>query len=221
MEIKGIKEGILISFQDQEWQVVKESLIQKITEKGTFFQGAQLVLDVGQLVLGTNALEELREILNRYNVSLYGLLSKSMVTQEAARRMGLITKLRKPAKIDDDKMWPIEAVLKGEAAVLIPQTIPPGLIAKYQGHVIVLGDVSHGSEIIATGSVIVWGRLYGNVHAGADGDQTTVVCALDLAPNRLQIAEIIAITPEDQAEPIPEVARILDGQIIAEPWQNP
>jgi septum site-determining protein MinC len=59
------------------------------------------------------------------------------------------------------------------------------------------------------------------VHAGADGDQTAVVCALDLAPNRLRIAEIIAITPVDQAEPIPEVARILNGQIIAEPWQNP
>jgi len=98
MEIKGIKEGILISFQGQEWQVVKESLIQIIAEKGAFFQGAQLVLDVGPLVLGTNALEELRETLNRYNVSLYGLLSKSMVTQEAARRMGLITKLQKPAK---------------------------------------------------------------------------------------------------------------------------
>lgn len=221
MEIKGIKEGILISFQGQEWQVVKESLIQIIAEKGAFFQGAQLVLDVGPLVLGTNALEELRETLNRYNVSLYGLLSKSMVTQEAARRMGLITKLQKPAKKPDHKLWPIEAVLKGEAAVLIPQTIPPGLTTKYQGHVIVLGDVSQGTEIIANGSVIVWGRLYGNVHAGADGDQTAVVCALDLAPNRLRIAEIIAITPVDQAEPIPEVARILNGQIIAEPWQNP
>ena len=36
MEIKGIKEGILISFQGQEWQVVKESLIQIIAEKGAF-----------------------------------------------------------------------------------------------------------------------------------------------------------------------------------------
>ena len=220
MEIKGIKEGILVKFHDQEWQNAKKALIQTLQDKQTFFDGAQLVLDVGHCVLGTHAIEVLQKKLNQHNISLYGLVSKSMITQEAAQKMGLITKLEKPKKKTDQKLEPSDVVLAGESAVLIRRTMRSGFTVKYKGHVAVIGDVNPGAEIIASGSVIVWGRLRGTVHAGADGDLTAIVCALDLSPTQLRIASKIAITPEEQAEPKPEVARIIDEQIVAEPWLN-
>lgn len=219
MEIKGIKEGILITFQDQDWQVSKEALIDTIKEKQAFFQGAQLVLDVGNSVLGTSTLDELREILANHSVSLYGVLSKSMVTRDAVQTLGLITKLEKPATQPDPKLKPLDVVLSGEPALFIRRTMRSGFTVKYHGHVVVLGDVNPGAEIVASGSVIVWGRLRGTVHAGAEGDQTAVVCALDLSPTQLRIASNIAITPDEEVVPKPEVASILEDQIIAEPWQ--
>jgi septum site-determining protein MinC len=56
------------------------------------------------------------------------------------------------------------------------------------------------------------------VHAGAAGDESAVVCALDLAPAQLRIAGQIALSPERKGDPKPEVARIRDGQLVAEPW---
>jgi septum site-determining protein MinC len=84
--------------------------------------------------------------------------------------------------------------------------------------VVVIGDVNSGAEIVAGGSVIVWGRLRGVVHAGCHGDETAVVCALELAPMQLRIAGEIAISPKKQPRSQPEVARIQDGHLAAEPW---
>ena len=219
MEIKGIKEGILISLDKQEWQEGKEALLCKIKEKQDFFQGAQLVFDVGNTVLGANELGEIRDMLTANGVILHGVISKSLVTQEVAKEMGLITKLEKPKLKTDQKLKPLDTALSGEAAIFIRRTMRSGFKVAYQGHVIVLGDVNPGAEIIASGSVVVWGRLRGTVQAGAEGDLAAVVCALDLSPTQLRIASKITTTPKDQVDPKPEIARIIDGQIVAEPWQ--
>jgi len=63
------------------------------------------------------------------------------------------------------------------------------------------------------------------VHAGALGNSGAVVCALDLAPAQLRIGQLIAVSPDDRvgqeadAQRSPEMAFVLDGQIIAEPWE--
>lgn len=219
MEIKGIKEGILISFGDQDWQHAKECLIEKIHQKQDFFHGAKLVLDVGNSILGTKVLEELRADLSKQNISLSGVLSHSMVTKEAAHKLGLITKLDKPENKPDQKLKPLGPILSGEPAIFIRKTMRSGYKIMHQGHVVVLGDVNPGAEIVASGSVIVWGHLRGTVHAGAEGDQSAVVCALDLSPTQLRIATKIAKTPEGPIPNSPEVASLSDDQIIAEPWQ--
>jgi septum site-determining protein MinC len=87
------------------------------------------------------------------------------------------------------------------------------------GHVVVIGDVNPGAEIVALGDVIVWGRLRGNVHAGADGDENAVVCALDMMPTQLRIASYIVTSPADKRrKPRPEVACVRNDQIIVEAW---
>lgn len=103
---------------------------------------------------------------------------------------------------------------------MIQRTMRSGFKVAYQGHVVVLGDVNPGAEIFASGSIIVWGRLRGTAHAGAEGDETAVVCALELTPTQLRIASKAATTPQDQEQLQPEIASIKDNQIIAEPWQH-
>ena len=56
------------------------------------------------------------------------------------------------------------------------------------------------------------------VHAGAEGDEKSVVCALDLSPTQLRIAGEIAVTPKRRGKPQPEMARLENGQVVAEVW---
>jgi septum site-determining protein MinC len=59
------------------------------------------------------------------------------------------------------------------------------------------------------------------VHAGALGDEATVICALDLAPTQLRIAGHIARSPEERRrKPAPEMASVRKGKIVAVPWSG-
>ena len=90
---------------------------------------------------------------------------------------------------------------------------------EFSGHVVVLGDINPGAEVVADGSVIIWGRLRGAVHAGAKGDNSAVVCALDLLPIRLQVADQVLNNSTRKETGKPEMAFISDQRVIVETWQ--
>ena len=51
MEIKGTKDGILVNLENQDWLEAKGDLVGQIDARLDFFNGAQLILDVGNNVL--------------------------------------------------------------------------------------------------------------------------------------------------------------------------
>jgi septum site-determining protein MinC len=217
VQIKGIREGLLISVRDDDWSTAKAALEEQIKEQSEFLQGGKLILDVGNHVIRAAELGQLRDMLTEDGLALWAILSNSQVTQQNAQLLGLATRINKPRP--ERTTHPIETALSGEEAVLVRRTLRSGYSLEHFGHVVVIGDVNPGSEIIAGGDVVVWGHLRGMVHAGAEGDQDSVVCAMDLAPTQLRIADHIATTPKSRDKPQPEMARIVDGQVIAIPWQ--
>lgn len=82
------------------------------------------------------------------------------------------------------------------------------------GHVIVIGDVNPGAELVAGGDILVFGALRGVAHAGAQGDRSARVYALVLEPTQLRIATTIAAGTERTGPHVPEEA-FLDGDRIA------
>lgn len=215
VKVKGVREGLLITLAEGEWAAVRQALLALIRDKQDFFRGAKVALDVGQRTVRAADLGKLRDELADYEVTLWAVLSGSPKTQANAQALGLATRLSKPMPRRAARPQPPAL---GQEALLVPRTLRSGMRVEYEGHVVVLGDVHPGAEIVATGHVIVWGRLRGVVHAGAQGDTQAVVCALDLAPTQLRIAEVIATAPPRRGKPHPEMARLQDGKVVAEPW---
>jgi septum site-determining protein MinC len=218
LQIKGIKEGLLITLGEGSWEEQQDMLLKHILEQTNFFQGARIALDVGNLALHAVDLSSLRDKLSDYQISLWAVLGNSSITEKTAQTLGLATRLSTPKP--DRAILPVDTNLTGESAVLVRRTLRSGFKLAYQGHVVVIGDVNPGAEVIATGSVVVWGRLRGVVHAGAEGNENAVVCALDLSPVQLRIGNLIATTPQHKGKPQPEIAFIQEGQVMAELW-NP
>lgn len=218
IQIKGIREGLLVTINEGDWQIVLASFMQKISEKENFFHGARLALDVGNRILHAAELGTLRDRLADKNITLWAVLSNSPITEMTAQDLGLATRISKPKP--ERSIKPNETTLTGDEAIFLRKTIRSGFKVASNGHVIVFGDVNPGGEIIAGGSVIIWGKCQGVVHAGADGNEDAIVCALDLIPTQLRIANTIAITPKRKGKPQPEIAKIVSGQVIAESW-NP
>jgi septum site-determining protein MinC len=85
--------------------------------------------------------------------------------------------------------------------------------------VTLIGDVNPGAEIIAGGDIVVWGKLRGIAHAGAMGNESAVICALELAPSQIRIGEHIARPPERSRPPkVPEIASVQEDGIVVERW---
>jgi len=203
---------------DGTWPDQQTALFTSIDNQPAFFNGARLVLDVGGQVLHVAELTALRDLLSERGLSLWAILSDSPVTEQTAQNLGLATRLSK-ARPPEIKPAPEPEEKPENAALWIKQTLRSGQKITYTGNVVVMGDVNPGAEILASGSVIVWGRLRGVVHAGAEGDDKAVVCALELSPQQLRIAGEIAISPARKGKPQPEIARLKDGQLEAGPWQ--
>jgi septum formation inhibitor MinC len=93
-------------------------------------------------------------------------------------------------------------------------TLRGGQALHHPGNIVVVGDVNPGAELVATGDVLVFGRLAGVAHAGAQGDQAARVYALDLDATQLRIATFIAADGERSKHVArPEAALIRDGHI--------
>jgi septum site-determining protein MinC len=220
IEIKGIRDGLLFVLSDGEWTEVRQSLLEHIEQQGEFLRGARIALDVGTHILKAVDLGALRNELSERGLTLWAVLSSSPTTEQTAQTLGLATRISKP--LPDRAMHSLDTSLSGgDPAVLVKRTLRSGYRLEYPGSVVVIGDVNPGAEIIAGGDVIVWGRLRGMVHAGAEGQEKAVVCALDLAPTQLRIAGLIAITPKRRGKAYPEMARIENKQVVAEAWKTP
>lgn len=216
--IKGVRDGLLITLPEGEWGQIQAALLETIAGQADFFRGARLALQVDQRDLGAYELGSLRDALGEHEVALWAILTTSDTTRSAAADLGLAHEITEPEH-DHELESPLETRLQGEDAVLIERTLRSGHSIRHAGHVIILGDVNPGAEIIAGGHIIVWGRLRGTVHAGAAGDQRATICALDLSPTQLRIAGQIAVSPGEREKAKPEIARIKDGQLVAEPWE--
>jgi septum site-determining protein MinC len=218
VRIKGVREGLLVTLEEEDWSEARAALLDQVQARAEFLRGGRLILDVGNHILRAAELGQLRDALSEQGVSLWAVLSYSPITQQTAQTLGMATRLNRPAA--EKAARPLETSLVGDTAVLVRRTLRSGFSVQHTGHVVVIGDVNPGGEIVAGGDVVVWGRLRGTVHAGAEGDDTAVVCALDLSPTQLRIAGQIAVPPRRRGKPQPEMARLVDGQVIAVPWSQ-
>lgn len=233
VQFKGIREGLLLTLSDlpaSNYEGLVEQIQAELAQKQDFLQGSRVVLDVGRRRLGRPALSALQSLLDEAGLELWAVLAQHEGTRGAARGMGLGTRLPgSNTDLEGNRLAPAAGAAAAEEdypaedpanALLLHETIRSGQSIFHEGHVVIVGDVNPGAEVVAAGHVIVWGRLRGLVHAGAHGDTSAIICALEVVPTQLRIADQIAIPPEARGyKPLPERVSIRDGQIVADPWK--
>jgi septum site-determining protein MinC len=217
IQIKGLRDGLLVSLDDAPWEQQRQALLTQVDGQPTFFQGARLALDVASQVLHVNELVDLRDQLSERGIFLWAVISESPTTEKTAQLLGLATRISKP-RPEEGRKFAVED-LGEETALFLHRTLRSGTRIEFAGHVVILGDVNPGAEIIAEGNVMVWGRLRGMVHAGAKGNRNAMICALELSPTQLRIADEVSAALRPQGSPKPEIVRINpDGYLQAELW---
>ena len=94
-------------------------------------------------------------------------------------------------------------------------------ILESDSSIVILGDVEPGARVVAKGSVVIVGALYGSVRAGAAGDRDAFVVALSMQPKQLCIGDIEAKRQVIYQESLnirgPKIAVVDGGRIYLDP----
>lgn len=222
--LKGTQQGLLLRPLPEAWEETLNALQETLAEAQGFFQGGRVILEAGARELTEADLQALRTLLESHGLQLWVVLGEEETTQRAARRLNLLTRLPGEASSAPVPSGAPPAPAAPEPppapeTLFVRRTLRSGQVLEARGDLTLIGDVNPGAELVAGGSIVVWGHLRGIVHAGAFGDETAVICALDLDPQQLRIASKIAVAPKSKRRHIqPEQARLDKGDIIVEPW---
>ena len=106
-------------------------------------------------------------------------------------------------------------------------TLRSGQVLECETSIIIIGDVNPGAKIVSTGNIVILGALKGNAYAGASGNESCFVAALDMNPVQIKIGSIIgrsedkgilaSIRERRRVVAEPQVATVSDGHILIEP----
>ncbi|KMT21542.1 septum site-determining protein MinC [Clostridium cylindrosporum] len=198
--IKGSKNGIIIYINSNDFQLVKQDIIEKIERGKNFFIGSEIWITNGEANLSYEDLRSIRDSLKeQYNIN---------------------ADIKKESKVEEPEEKIFQGIYEGRTK-FYKSTIRSGQKVNYDGNIIIIGDVNSGAEVMAAGNIIVLGVLRGIAHAGATGNKKAIVAAYSLKPTQLRIASLITRAPDDEKYSktnIPEVAKIKDDIIIIEPY---
>jgi septum site-determining protein MinC len=180
---------------------ISEQLALKVQQAPEFFKNSPLVIDLQALVKDTDDvdLKLLVEIIRKQKLIPIGVRGGSKEQNKSALELGI--PVQSVSSTEDSRALPepqkIESIVVTEPEVdtdtdqnktqIITQPVRSGQRIYSYGDLIVLSQVSPGSEIMAEGNIHVYGSLRGRALAGVQGDDNSRIFCSDLR------AELVSI----------------------------
>ena len=141
-------------------------------------------------------LKRIRKIIESVGANMIGIKSNSpaQVAENRKAHIGVIHENKTQSSSPSKKREIHKAEKKG---LMVQKKIRSGtqIYAKNKD-LIVCGDVSHGSEIIASGNIFIYGALYGKAIAGADGNTDAQIFCHLFAPELISIAGLYIVSED-------------------------
>ena len=218
VELKGFRDGMrLIIDSEASMEEIETAIVERMANLGDSLSGLTMNIDLGSRVLNDAELVHLTNLLNEN----YGLEVKQIIgdAEDDPSRTEIPQIAGVPALHGEEHVYD-QLVPVNEETRFIRQTLRSGQIERaLEGNMVILGDVNPGAEVVAAGDIIVLGALRGVAHAGALGNTSSVIFALNLLPTQLRIGRFITRAPAEQhRHQRPEIARVLEDAIVVEDY---
>ena len=191
--------------------LLEEAILEKFRESEKFFKNAKIAISF-----------EGRRLSQEEEFSILDMIAKNtsiqvicVVDQDEMREQMYKEKI--------DSYYQDVADNTGE---FYKGTLRSGQVLKCDTSIVIIGDVNPGAKIIAKGNIVILGSLKGNAYAGAAGDESCFVTALDMDPVQIKIGNVIGRSADRGPwEAIrnrhrtmdPQIALVSKGNIMIEP----
>ncbi len=107
----------------------------------------------------------------------------------------------------------------GSEVLMITGRVRSGQKIKAKNHLVLMGDINPGAEVIAGGDILILGSFRGIGAAGQPDNEDAIVLALDFRPAQIQIGKLMAAgLPFSPHRKQPEFAYVDSGVIVVEEY---
>lgn len=203
---KGYRSGLtLIIPETGPFENYLRELGDHLKNSHNFFNGAKISLELGSRQLDT---EEKAALIRLFQEN--GLVLRSNGES--------VSRVKRP--VSRSKVVNEEHVVP---TITVKKTLRSGQRIEFEGNVLIWGDINPGAEVMASGDIIVMGKLRGTAHAGMQGDRNAQIFAFQINPVQLRIADVIARGGEKlkrTKDLRPEIAKVKDQQIVVEKFSS-
>ena len=182
VELKGASFTLsVLHINSSDLQAVMLELDSKLAQAPQFFLGAPLVVNLSAIQHDSLNLRDLKDLLISRQLVIVGITGATTVISKQAKDLGLAI-----VKAGKQSSTPPPAPRQTK---IVKQNIRSGqqVYAK-NGDLIIFGAVGNGAEVIADGSIHIYGALRGKAMAGAAGDTSAVIIAHSLEAELVSIA---------------------------------
>ncbi|WP_330147087.1 septum site-determining protein MinC [Shewanella oncorhynchi] len=182
LELKGASFTLsVLHINSSDLQAIMTELDHKLAQAPQFFLGAPLVVNLSAIQHDSLNLSALKDLLISRQLVIVGITGATTVLSKQAKDLGLAI-----VKAGKQSSTPPPAPRQTK---IVKQNIRSGqqVYAK-NGDLIIFGAVGNGAEVIADGSIHIYGALRGKAMAGAAGDTSAVIIAHSLEAELVSIA---------------------------------
>ncbi len=230
--LRGRGQGVAIEFGPGAWEDMLDLLSYRLEQAGDALRSASIELELGNRPLTEADLDALRSVMAAYGMEPAVVRSSSERTFMAALALGIAAQ---QTTTDGLTVSEAERGLSADSSLgyfIFRGSLRSGQQLHRNEHVLIIGDVNPGAEVVSAGDILVWGRLRGIAHAGARGNSAAIIAALDLDPVQLRIDRVIgaALAGQNQNGPRwggarsnvrrPELARLVAGRLEVQEWDE-
>lgn len=178
----------------ETWQELKH-LLQ--TKEQSWQVGTKVCLVAKDRLLDARQLQTIDETLNDVKLSLETVNTNRRQTAVAAATSGYSVQQTPLNQTLGDESVELTTGFSVLAEPLYLQsTVRSGIEIRHPGTIVICGDLNPGGKAIAAGDILVWGRLRGIAHAGAQGNRQSRIAALQMEFTQLRIADAVARPPK-------------------------
>ena len=188
------------------WADIWQQLKQRLNAGDRFWQPNTTVhLAAADRLLDGRQLQAIAEALGEVQLRLNRVYTSRRQTAVAAATAGYSVEQQTPSALNQ----PLTSSVPLAEPLYLQMAVRSGVEIRHSGTVILVGDLNPGGIVVANGDILVWGRLRGIAHAGADGNSKCLIMALQMEPTQLRIADYVARAPTTQLTQVsPEIAHV-------------
>lgn len=195
ISIKGNKYGITIRMDGNcPFEDLLSELEKKLNDASKLFKNAKMAVAFEGRLLS----EEEENILLEYITRCTDIQIVCVIDNDQNKETYFKSVIEKAEDINTiepkpaSHNIPMEALKDQTAGQFYKGTLRSGSVLESESSIIVVGDVNPGAKIVAKGNIIILGALKGYAFAGANGNSTAFVVALQMEPMQIRIGNIIA-----------------------------